>query len=293
MSDQKRDRWDKADIILKPVGGLLTALAVAALAFFGSRTLDRRQAEDSKVRLYTELMSQRETSETVFRKEMFNSVFGPSLTSASGGYESQILNLELLSYNFNEALDLSPLFKQLYGQIKESKSPLVAQYLGRLEQAAAEVKAGQIAALEEAGGKLDASIDLDELEKHLDGIPVIDGTIKSFAGVEDESEKARFKLTALFVDKGKKEVRVHLQVIPLKNGGRNPAVEEAVSSSVFTISPFDFPMIANTRLPHGRRCAVVVRSFGDQNIAITLVYFPENWQAVRVVEMARLMSNQP
>ena len=36
MQDQNRDRWDKADIILKPVGGLLTALAVAALGPVGA-----------------------------------------------------------------------------------------------------------------------------------------------------------------------------------------------------------------------------------------------------------------
>ena len=32
-----KDRWDKLAIILAPVGGLLTALAVASLGIFGSR----------------------------------------------------------------------------------------------------------------------------------------------------------------------------------------------------------------------------------------------------------------
>jgi hypothetical protein len=33
-------------------------------------------------------------------------------------------------------------------------------------------------------------------------------------------------------------------------------------------------MIDNVRLPHGHRCAIVVRKFGDPNVEITLVYFP-------------------
>ena len=37
-----KDRWDKLAIILAPVGGLLTALAVASLGIFGSRALDQR-----------------------------------------------------------------------------------------------------------------------------------------------------------------------------------------------------------------------------------------------------------
>jgi hypothetical protein len=33
-------------------------------------------------------------------------------------------------------------------------------------------------------------------------------------------------------------------------------------------------MLDNTRLPHGRRCAVVLRNFGDDSAELTLVYFP-------------------
>ena len=153
MQNQRRDGWDKADIILKPVGGLLTALAVAGLGFFGSRALDRRQAEDSKVRLYTELMSQREASETAFRKEMFGSIFGKFLTPTPTGYEQELLNLELLSYNFNEDLYLYPLFNQLYAKINGSQGPRAKDYLRPLRSLPIKSRAGKWRAWKRPAGK--------------------------------------------------------------------------------------------------------------------------------------------
>ena len=152
MEDERRDGWSKADIILKPVGGLLTALAVAGLGFFGARVLDRRQAEDNRVRLYTELMSQREASETAFRKEMFHSILGTFLAPTSTGLEQEILNLELLAYNFNEEFDLHPLFARLHAKVKGAED--VENRL-RLEEAADEVKSRQIGSLTVSGATLE------------------------------------------------------------------------------------------------------------------------------------------
>ena len=80
MSDSKqqepKDFWDKLQIVLSPVGGLLTALAVASLGFIGSRTVERQQSSEAKLRLYSELMTRREESEATLRKEMFQSIIG-------------------------------------------------------------------------------------------------------------------------------------------------------------------------------------------------------------------------
>ena len=43
-----KDAWDKFGVLLQPVGGLLTAMAVAFLGVFGSRALEERQSRDSK-----------------------------------------------------------------------------------------------------------------------------------------------------------------------------------------------------------------------------------------------------
>lgn len=274
---EPKDKWDKFDVFLRPVGGLLTAIAVGCVGYFGSAALDRTQARDTDVRLYAQLMSQREDAETSLRKDMFNSIIGTFLNKKPTGYDyqQQVLNLELLAYNFHEALDLAPLFKDVYMKIKRSNATDADDYMRRLEKVANEVKSKQIAALEESGGKLDATIDLDDLDKNLAGLKVIEGSIspKSAVAGGSEEKKTQFKVEALLADRHKKEIRVKLEVRSAQptEMGEEP---ENPAYSVFTISPFDFPMIDNTRLPHGQRCAIVVRNFGDPNVEITLVYFP-------------------
>ena len=104
-----KDRWDKLAIILAPVGGLLTALAVASLGIFGSRALDQRQSSEAKLRLYSELMSKREESEATLRKEMFQSIIGSFFDAQSTSLEAKLLKMELLAQNFHEALNLAAL----------------------------------------------------------------------------------------------------------------------------------------------------------------------------------------
>lgn len=275
---ERKDGWDILDMLLKPAGGLLTALAVGLVGFYGSSVLDHSQARDTDMRLYAQLMSQREAAETSLRKDMFNSIIGSFLKTKPTGYdyEQQVLNLELLAYNFHEALDLAPLFKDVYMKIRDSNDAHADEYMHRLQKVAKEVKTKQIAALEESGGKLDASINLEELDKNLAGMRVIDGTIAppNFAGVPDSSlEKMQFRVEALYADPKKQEIRVILEVRPTQDTKAGDKGEDA-THVVFTISPFDFPMIDNTRLPHGQRCAVVVKDFGDPIVEITLVYFP-------------------
>lgn len=290
MEEKRRDNWDKADIILKPVGGLLTALAVTALGFFGSRALDRKQAEDNKVRLYTELLSKRQESETAFRKDMFSSMFSTFLVPARSGYEQQILNVELLSYNFNEDVDLSPIFNLLYSQITDSKELRSQEYLRRLEAAAATVKARQIGSLEGAGVKVDTTINLQELEKMPTGINVLDVELRPKDDLHPALRATRFKVDALLVDRTRREVRLKLEVqTPLKN---NSGVESDTTYSIFWVGPFDFPMTTNTSLPHGQRCAIVMRQYGNISAELTLVYFSDGWRAARVIETARSLNVQ-
>ena len=276
MPDEKRDWWAKADVLLKPLGGLLTALTVGLVGYFGSQALNRSQALDTDVQLYAELMSKREDAETSLRKDMFNSIIGTFLKPKSTGYEEKVLNLELLAYNFHEALDLAPLFKAVYRQI-ESQKPDAGEYLKRLELAADEVKSKQIAALEDAGGKLDITIDLDDFEKKPQGIKLIDGTLNYLpsTALDPALQKTHFNVEALLVDRKKRQIRVKLEVkTPLNKDADSKAKETDTSYSIFWISPFDFPMIDNTRLPRGQRCAIVLRKFGNPTAQIALVYFP-------------------
>ena len=70
-----------------PVGGLLTAIAVASLGIMGGRALDQQQSSEAKLRLYSELMSRREESEATLRKEMFQSIIGSFFDPTAGSLD--------------------------------------------------------------------------------------------------------------------------------------------------------------------------------------------------------------
>ena len=116
-----KDHWDKLAIILSPLGGLLTAIAVASLGFIGSRTVEVQQSNEAKLRLYSELMSRREESEATLRKEMFQSIIGSFFdANTEANVDARLLKMELLAQNFHEALNLAPLFQHIRREIGRS-----------------------------------------------------------------------------------------------------------------------------------------------------------------------------
>lgn len=276
---KRKDWWDKSDIILKSMGSVLTALAVTGVGFFGSQYLDRRQDIETNLRLYTELMSRREEADSSLRKDMFNNIIKDFLKPSSTMPEQQVLNLELLTYNFHESLELGPLFKDIYRKISHSHPPIAEdekeRLLKRLKKVTQEVKDRQVAALERAGSKLDGGINLSELLDNPEGIKAIDGTIPTHLKANESSDRSLQKqknitVTVLSVNHERIELRVKLLV----GDARIPEVDV-----VFWVGFFSFPMLDNTRLPDGNRCAVVLRQFDESggeisNAEMTLIYFP-------------------
>jgi len=278
MTDEpvrKRDTWDKVEILMHPMGGLLTAAAIALLGFITSSALSQRQAIDTNTRLYTELMSRREDSESALRKDMCVSIINSFVTPRETGLSSSILNLEMLAYNFHESLNLKPLFEEMRRRVirarAESTTPEAraenAEYMNRLETVAREIVRRQMIVLEGVGKRFDRTIDLTEdpsgtsLEPEtltLDGIPTT------------------FAIDILDVDKENREVRLSLSIeTPDPEQGRQTKVAS------FGVTHFDFPMIDNTRLAGGQRCSVVLNSMSDQSADITLVLFPGSYASLK------------
>ncbi|MCG6879419.1 MAG: hypothetical protein LJE96_09780, partial [Deltaproteobacteria bacterium] len=108
----KKDIWTK----LSAIGGVSTAVMVALIGSIGSCVLKDQQVQSNRVQLYTELMSKREDSENALRKDMFKQILISFLTEEAGGectltrIDKMLLNLELISRNFHETLDIRPLF---------------------------------------------------------------------------------------------------------------------------------------------------------------------------------------
>jgi len=280
--EKKRDGWDKLAVLLQSGGGLLTAVTVTILGFIGSNYLkdrenaesalrERMQANEANIRIYTELMSRREEAESALRKDMFVSMIQTFLKPGSGSLDEKVLNLELLSYNFHESLNLKPLFISIDKQIHAARGPSTREYYDRLHRVATEITRKQMLVLEGAGAKLDRIIDLDSLKRNPGGIALEEATL-TLDGIT-----RIFSIVVQDADMAKMELKFRLEVRTPKDTLGN--VE--TNSAEFWAGFFDFPMIDNTRLDHDQRCALVLNAFEDNSADITLAYFPGSYASLK------------
>ena len=248
-----RDNWSKAQVILVPI-------AVAAVGFFGSNYLGKKQEQDTRARVYAELLSQREQAESALRKDMFVSIIDSFLKQEKASADVQVLNMELLAYNFHESLNLKPLFAYLRRTINDSQEAKKKLFLSRLEKVAGDVTDKQMLVLAEVGQRFDSTIDLKAVRDQ-PGTLVPDARTLTLNGVE-----RTFRLLPLKVDFENRELQFRLEIIAPKSPESN--------SYEFWVGFFDFPMIDNTRLAQDLRCAVVLNTFEEERAEATLIYFP-------------------
>jgi hypothetical protein len=143
---------------------LLGTLAIpATLALLNQQYQDaqtERQATEARLRLYTELLSRREEADTNLRKGIFDKVLEKFLKEGKTVSE-RIVALELLAANFNESLDLSPLFWEVFRELQQPAHQKDADaLLKRLKRVANDVKARQIALLTTSGEAREQNFDL-------------------------------------------------------------------------------------------------------------------------------------
>jgi hypothetical protein len=276
----RKDTWDKAHIVMQPVGGLLTGIAIVWIGFITNKHLSQRQEVDAKERLYSELMSRREDSESALRKDMFGSIITsflsnqrPQTPTPAEELEDKVLNLELLSYNFHESLNLSPLFLHLGRSIAEAKIKPAErfQFRDRLNRVAAEINRREGDLLESAGESTEWDVDLDS-------IPTGEGPSYQIgeATLKVDGFTRVFQLTALGKDIDRQELQVRLQVI-----GPDTTAEHKETQAVFAVGFYDFPMVDNTRLSNDQRCAVTLLSMEGSHARVRLLYFPGSRASLR------------
>src|SRR3981081_831101 len=99
-------------------------LVTLFLGFMFNSSLNSRQTHDTNIRLYTEMMGRREQADSDLRKDMFKSILDTFMRKdpqlkLEEQVRQEVLNLELLAYNFHESLDLAPLFKHVRSRIPE------------------------------------------------------------------------------------------------------------------------------------------------------------------------------
>ena len=271
MPSGSKDFWDKVGVVLQPMGGLLTALAVTLVGVKGSQVLDRRQAADTNARLYSELMSRREEAESSLRKDMFVSIIQPFLQPKAGDLDTRVLNLELLAVNFHDSLNLKPLFLDLQRRLAATSHPDRDAYLKRVNRVAREITSKQLFSLEGHGQSFRRTLLLEDFDKtgHF-GIPLDDESITV------EGRRCDVSLRVLDVDRRLQQLRVRLEVKAPEG-----STDRTDTRAVFDVGYFDFPMIDNTRLADGLRCAVTLSAFTPESADLTTICFPGEYASLK------------
>ena len=285
MEGKAKDFWDKVDIALRPINGVLTALAVALLGYYTTSVLRQSEVRQTNERVYTELMSNREQAESGLRKDMFLSIIQTFLRPESAGLEAKMLNIEMLAYNFHESLNLKPLFEHIDRQITSSTGPENAEYFNRLHQVAREITNRQLLLLEQVGRKFSRTVDFAKVRSTPGGLELDPEKLAL-----DNTERD-FMLSVLAVDPQHGELTVEL-------GVRTPMESASVQRRTFHVGYYDFPMIDNTRLSLDQRAAVVLNQSNEDGADLTLVYFPGSYASLKekvsydeVVEKLRGLAN--
>jgi hypothetical protein len=268
-----KDRWDKIGVLLQPLGGLLTATAVAFVGIMGSRVLEERQSRDSNSRLYSELMSRREEAESTLRKDVLGAILQEYLQASPTDLDAKVLQLELLSNNFHESLDLRPLFHDLQRKLlKLPASPDRNELLGRIESLAREVTSKQLFTLQGRGARFSGLVDLAAVDAAGAGsVPLTEEPQK----MQIADQTCDLAVLVRSADRATKTLRIRLETTEC--GGST-----ATSlNTTFDVGYFDFPIIDNTRLPNNWRCAVVLTNWVEGFAELTTICFPGEYASLK------------
>jgi hypothetical protein len=270
------DKSGKALEWTKAVGMPLVTLVITVLGgyYFTSLAKEReiretsflkeREARDSNERMYAQLLTQREQSDTLIRKDMFGVVISSFLKGdGNQGLSDKVLQLELLANNFNQSLDLAPLFKDLARKLSQSNGLSIektAELKKRLDTTAKSLIAKQVDSLRGRGFVIDQAVDLTNWEK-LVGEPFINKVISKSALVpsatftpKDDNEQVQFRVEVFAANIPRREVEIRLRA-------NFPGGSERQIDSTFWVGQYDFPMLDNIQLPHGLRASVVITDF--------------------------------
>ncbi len=256
--------------VLKASGGLLTAVTIAFVGYYTNNSLEKMKASETRAQLYAELMSKREESESALRKDMFVSIIGSFLNPSPDSLDKKVLNLELLAYNFHEALNLKPLFIHVAKQVNTTKDIHKQDYQQRLERVAHEVTRKQVMVLGSAGAVFDRVVDLESLRANPYGVPLPEETLE-VGGI-----KRTFRIYVLKEDPEMREIQVRLTIATLDEKG-----QEKTEVTEFWVGSFDFPMIDNVRLLPDQRGAIVLNRYDQKSAYISIVYYPGSYASLK------------
>jgi hypothetical protein len=266
MPENKKDTWDKIQVISSAI---VIPLTVAILAFFANNYLEKRQASEERIQLYSELMGKREASESALRKDMFSSIIDSFVNDKNESLEEDTLNIELLAYNFHDSLNLKPLFVHLQNKIKASEDPKDKKdkLLTRLEILSEEIIDSQLYVLKEVADTEDIIIEYDVL----DTVFITKKFILNIDGLKREIEIEVNEHDAI-----NNRFRVALFIKDLLDENSEVFL---VNQSWITL--YDFPTVDSVRLSKDGRLSVSITDYDDLSAVLTVALFPGSYASLK------------
>jgi len=266
MSEEKKDSWDKIQIISKVI---VIPVTVAILGFIANDYLEKRQASEERIKLYSELMSKREASESALRKDMFSSIIESFLKDVHKSLEEETLNLELLAYNFHDSLNLKPLFIYLQKKILASDA---SQYekdhlLARLNILSEEIIDNQLYVIKEVADTHDIVIKNEILES---------GFISEKFVLEIDGLQREIEIQVNDHDNINNRFLVDLYIRDLLNQN-----SEIFLVNQTWITLFDFPTVDSVRLSKDGRLSVSITDYDDISAVLTVALFPGQYASLK------------
>ena len=230
----------------------------------------QRELADQQFRLYTDLMSKREDADTQVRRGLFDKLIGSYLNPNPDSADKRLVALELLSLNFHDALNLSPLFWDLARDIEKSAAGERRDLLlHQLDRVARQVKDRQSAMLDDQPSVIDVDLSAFENEQELSFS--VDRPRLREDGTPDPGRQRRFVVFASRPDPHNRSLAIRVRT------------EEAGTTQVFSfkLDPYDFPLVNFSRVSRDERFAVMMEDYDaapdKANARIVFLYYP-SWR---------------
>jgi hypothetical protein len=251
---------------------------------------DQRALNERRLALYAQLLSSRETSDTEVRRGIFDKVLEKYLQPGSKDIEQKIVALELMSANFHDSLNLSPLFWQLDKLASANQNPARrGALLDDLARIAKDVKERQVETLSISGAQYSFTTQLGELKQNKI-IPPHDFELQ-FVDPSGIRHKHKFSLGVVYADNTNRRVRIQY------------ALDESLTDRHLVWADlYDFPQVTFTRLSSDERVAVVLLDLEPTTgtATVVLVYYPSSRGGVKdkpfideVIENLRSLDKSP
>ena len=259
---------------------------------------DAQTMRDSSLKAYSDLLNRREESDVGVRSQVFSTLLGHYFdpltidpgTSASGkgalhpgsDITKRLTVLELLATNFDESLNLNPLFWQLDHELDlqpEARRPELHQQLSRI---ATNVKSNQIEVLRASGAMAEWPLTISD-----DGFSPLAPKPLRFRDPSSGVEVACvFTLTIIDFEPARRRLLANVTTDSAETPARADSpclgvddVDNVVTPKAwrFYLDEYDFPYVNFTRVSEGARFSLAAVSQTDAtHITLSLVFFPSS-----------------